>query len=901
MVRRVAVLFMLSVAGMGNAQLTEAERKGLADVLYIGNLEERDLNWERKAAPATMRLPFIDRSLDSPIATANSLLVLHAAAGPKSPSALIEQLSSTVFGDQWPRDARILPPMRDELSQVPEAWQRPVMNLAATLADVNEQIRQATSALSGAEKRTLIESLPVLAVEEPSVTFDFVRQPDSNRAKVLELAAKVDGLRLRFAAYLLESSLEKELGPLKEAGVQIPARIELKLYGQKIVLGSSGDDLHEDSDSILTIDPGGNDRYRGRHGAGIGYGAVLIDLGGDDRCEPKDASLGCGLVGIGLARFVGGNDQFFTPSLCLGAGLVGVGGFVKEGGDDLYRSKTLSQGFGMFGIGLMFDSAGVDRYEGSLFVQGAARTLGVGWIIDRTGNDIYLAGGMVLNSPLFADVHYSFAQGFGSGYREDSGGIGGGIGLLTDLAGADHYLAETYAQAASYWYSIGTTFDAAGHDTYSAHHYAQSSAMHMTSAYLFDLDGDDLYGVKFGASHAIGHDYGVAFMLDRAGNDVVVARDSTPAVGNANGLGIYIDSAGDDRYQGPPGVGNGARGSGSLGLFVDLKGQDKYREGLADGQSALRDTWAAAYDLVDPPRGGTITQDTPEAQPKPGSKPRPNDQELQELFRKATQWGVGTASAEVAAALRDLIAIGMPAFQWMVDTKLASAGRFEIRAFTAVIAALGDPARELIATKVASDHDDTAKAAMRICIEANVKQAAAHLAVALRKPPLQMLATRLAGVVQATSAVPEILPLAASPDGSLALSAAVALAQIGDAGALSTAEVLLDSSSLPIRKAALALFAKHTANAQEVGLRRVKTGDERSARIGVELLGLSSSREALDVLGSLLTDGRQGVRLQAMLALNGRCPEAFRPQFLALRNDPSPYVRSAAQRMDVGR
>jgi len=891
----------LAAAFAAQAQLTDAERRGLLDVMYIANLEERDLNWERKVSPATMRLPFIDRSLDAPIPTADALLVLHAAAGPKSPAALMEQASTTIFGDVWPRTARVLPPLQDDLSGVPEAWRKPVMNLAAALADANEQIKQASAALSLTEKRTLIESLPGLAVEEGAVTFDFVKQPETNRMKILDLAAKVDMSRLRFAAFLLETSLEAELGPLKDAGVQIASRLELKLYGQKIVLGSSGDDLYEDADSILTIDPGGNDRYRGRHGAGIGYAAMVIDLGGDDRCDPKDAGLGSGLVGIGLARFVGGNDQFFTPSLCLGAGLLGVGGFVKEGGDDIYRSHTLAQGFGMLGVGLMFDSSGVDRYEGSLYVQGAARTAGVGWLIDRTGNDIYRGGGLILNSPLFADVHYSFAQGFGSGYREDAGGIGGGVGMLTDLAGADHYLAETYAQAASYWYSVGSLYDAKGHDTYSAHHYAQSSAMHMTSAYLFDLEGDDLYGVKFGASHAIGHDYGVAFMLDRAGNDVVVARDSTPAVGNANGLGIYVDSAGDDRYQGPPGVGNAARGSGSLGLFVDLKGQDKYREGLGDGQSAVRDSWAAAYDQLDPSPGGGSAQVEQQSPPKPGSKPKPSDQELESLYKKATQWGVGTASAEVASALRELIAIGMPAFQWIVDNKLASAGRLEIRAYTVMIGAIGEPARILVASKVASDHDDTAKAAMRICIEATVKQAAPHVGIALGKPPLQLLATRLAGVIQATEAVPEILPLAASLDSNLALSAVIALAQIGDPGALSTAEVLLDSPNLPIRKAALALFAKHPAQAQEAGLRRVKTGDERSARIGVELLALSSSREALDFLGTLLTDGRQGVRLQALLALNGRCPEAFRPQFLALRNDPSPYVRSAAQRTDVGR
>ena len=83
--------------------------------------------------------------------------------------------------------------------------------------------------------------------------------------------------------------------------------------------------------------------------------------------------------------------------------------------------------------------------------------------------------------------------------------------------------------------------------------------MHMCAAYLFDLAGDDIYATSFGASHAIGHDYGTAVMFDRAGSDIYVARDSRPGVGNANGLGLFIDASGEDRYQGPPSAGNAAR------------------------------------------------------------------------------------------------------------------------------------------------------------------------------------------------------------------------------------------------------------------------------------------------------------------------------------------------------
>lgn len=887
------------------AQLTQDERRGLEDTLSIGNLTIRDLTFERKPFADPLRLALVDLALDRPIEAADRLMALHTEGNTGPISRILTSVCQQALGDTGPftlaatiTKAPSVPP------EVPPSLQTPVVNLAMAILEADNQVARATERLTLDEKRLLVESMPAWAVEEDSIKFDFVKSKPAGAPAILALLAKVEVSRIRVAAVELSAAIERALPLLRQAASQsggFSNRIRVKVGGLDVVLAGAGNDLHVDSDQALVIDLGGDDHYVGRVGSGIGRTGVVIDLGGDDRYDLADASLGCGILGIGIARDIGGDDRVQGRSLCLGAGLAGVGVFVKEGGDrDSYAATSLAEGFGQFGVGLMFDSRGDDRYDLKFFGQGASRTQGVGWLIDREGSDVYRAGGLILNSPLFKDVYYSFAQGFSSGYREDTGGTSGGIGLLTDLGGDDFYLGETYMQAASYWFAIGSLYDRGGHDTYTGYHYCQASAMHMTAAFLFDLAGDDGYLTKFGASHAIGHDYGVAMLLDRAGSDVYAARDSQPGIGNANGLGIFLDSAGEDRYAGPPATGNAARGSGSLGVFCDLSGQDKYREGLTDGQGVFRDTWGVAYDLEDArAAAGTPAPERPK--PLVGSTPKPTDAELDAIYKKATQWGVGTAADEVAENIDKLIAIGLPAVEWMVANKLRTATRLEQRAFVQVAAGIGAPAKEAIALKIASPNDDEARVALMVCIDGTFQEGAGLIPGALQRPALLRPAVRAAGLLGAKAAVPDLLPLCANADRILALNAMIALAQLKDESSIATARALVTTGELPIRKAALSLMAGFPKQGLEAGQAMAGDPDEKVARLGIELLGMIGTKEALGEIATKLIDARPGVRIQALLALNGRCPEEHRPVLLSLRKDPIPTVRAVAQRIDPGR
>lgn len=891
----------LCAANLSFGQLTPRESDLFSQGLKLGNLTPDDLDWPRWDSEDRDTLPFLPRSVQEPWTSANALSTLNTDAKQASFTLLLMQLQSGIFEEKWPQSSS-LAAVGEVPSEVPGKLAAPVLRLANAIRLADQEISAATSALSPEERRQVIEGLPQVALEYPEFRIDFARMEPLGYGALFDLLRRVDLPRIRAAAANLSRSTDDAMRDILKLGDRsklLQKQVGFKVGEVVVHLLPASPDVYASSNAQLVIDLGGSDRYTGRIGGGAGNAAVFLDFDGDDYYNTKDLSVGGGVLGIGIARDLWGNDTYRGASVTLGAGLAGVGLFADTAGDDEYRSGVLAQGYGQFGVGIAIDVAGNDYWDLKAYGQGSARTMGVGMLIDRTGRDIYRAGGLILNSPLFSDVHYSFAQGFGSGYREDVGGASGGLGLLFDYEGDDAYLAETYAQAASYWKSCGVLIDSEGNDVYRGYHYAQSSAMHVTSAYLMDFAGDDIYGMHFGASHALGHDFGLAFLLDRAGNDNYFGRDSAPGSGNANGLGIFLEVAGDDRYMGPAGRGNGARGTGSFGFFVDGTGGDLYSAGLADGQAALESTWGVRYDLVSPPLPREQMPDRTDA-PVPGSQGLPGSTELERLYKLATQWSVGAAQAEVERSLNTLISIGMPAFEWMLESKLKGADRLQLRAYSAMVRALGEPARLALALKVARGNTLERRGGLVIAVDAGVTEVSASLAPLLTDPVLQIQAIRASGSLKSRDSVAGLIPLTVRRD-SVGVAAIVALAQIGDESAYSTAEALLASGNLPVRKASMQLMSLFPLRALSSARVLMLEGDERKIRLGVELLGMIGSDEALSEASSRLLDPTPGVRIQALLALNGRCPLDARERFLSLQSDPDPGVRAVAKRVETGR
>jgi hypothetical protein len=225
-------------------------------------------------------------------------------------------------------------------------------------------------------------------------------------------------------------------------------------------------------------------------------------------------------------------------------------------------------------------------YSASLLSQGAAATRGLGALLDRSGDDRYLARPTFKDDLRYADHYIQMVQGFATGFSPD---FGGGIGLLRDGAGNDAYLADIFGQGSGYWYALGMLIDEGGDDRYDAHQYAQGAGVHIAIGAALDFGGSDHRASK-GVSQGCGHDYGFGYLFDGGGDDNYLAVDMSQGGGSANGLGILQDAAGNDFYvTGNPDMALGhadlRRDRGSFGFFLDRGGKDKYTRPRSEGSA----------------------------------------------------------------------------------------------------------------------------------------------------------------------------------------------------------------------------------------------------------------------------------------------------------------------------
>lgn len=391
-----------------------------------------------------------------------------------------------------------------------------------------------------------------------------------------------------------------------------------------VVLTDGNETTHNNTPLLLAIDLGGNDTYINcpTQKTSSQWLSVVIDLGGDDaylsdagykskpvkegtsRTQQKRlAGPGCGMFGITMIFDAAGNDLYRSAAQSFGSATFGSSYLHDAEGDDIYDSYTNSQGFGMFGVGILEDEKGTDQYSTFQNSQGCGLPGGIGWLIDRRGNDTYTADDVTLDfpSPQTAEHNVSMSQGAGYGIRLDylnGHSLAGGFGLLFDLEGDDKYSAGVFGQGVGYWMGLGALWDRSGKDSYSGVWYVQGSAAHFATGYLQDDEGDDTYTALINMSQGAGHDFSFGMLVDSLGNDNYSGASLALGAGNANGIGAFLDLAGNDTYKA---TGNAVLGQANespegslrklslcLGMFYDQKGDDRYTTQAAHAKNGGR-------------------------------------------------------------------------------------------------------------------------------------------------------------------------------------------------------------------------------------------------------------------------------------------------------------------------
>ena len=264
---------------------------------------------------------------------------------------------------------------------------------------------------------------------------------------------------------------------------------------------------------------------------------------------------------------------------------------VDLGGDDLYMNNAGAPVIEMHNkavskirhpAAMVVDFEGDDRYINPGFAAVASGFFGLGIILDMAGNDFYSGGQLSLGASFF------------------------GMGCLMDMAGNDTYVSSEGGQGCGF-FGAAQLFDGEGDDLYSGAKYVQGVGGARGLGLLHDAKGKDHYraGWKQGSSYGTKGIYqahsqgvgwgfrkhaggGIGILLDSAGDDLYEAGNFSQGTGYFLGLGVLRDNGGDDVYRGSRYC-QGAAAHQAAGVLLDFGGNDCYSGKIAANQGAAWD------------------------------------------------------------------------------------------------------------------------------------------------------------------------------------------------------------------------------------------------------------------------------------------------------------------------
>jgi hypothetical protein len=413
-------------------------------------------------------------------------------------------------------------------------------------------------------------------------------------AQVLAQLADEDWLKLLRPAFQGRAPL-----PSPPAGVTGEVMAIRETAFGLVVIGGPGPNIYElDQRFALVIDLGGDDVYQGLIAApaDVQHGvSAVIDLSGNDIYRASPLGLATGRLGVGLLVDREGDDLYELAQGAGGSGFAGVGILYDIAGNDRYVGAKFTLGAASGGLGLLLDRAGNDTFTSFGYSIGFAGPLGVGAVLDASGDDSYQCGGKYPSNYNILDLpngkpddprfqFEGFCMGTGSGQRIFTGDstlathdVAGGLGLLVDLDGNDQYRSANFSQGCGYFFGIGVKLDVAGNDQHLAARYGHAAGAHFGVGLFIDYGGDDVYG-STGPFYNGGTawDRSVMLFIDAGnGNDSYDLRRSD-GLGRADytSWSLFIEENGNDRYWVPNGM--GIASNGSLSGFFDLGGMDEY-------------------------------------------------------------------------------------------------------------------------------------------------------------------------------------------------------------------------------------------------------------------------------------------------------------------------------------
>ena len=674
MIRLALLICLLPVVGLfaeTPAILNASDDRAIQLALRALKMTERDLAFQKTNVESELILPqarqFLQEPLRLPGYAQSVLSNCTSAAKLRDLANFASQQFNPLptFYDVMPYAIFVEPGFLTKLpAPVSEAIQRIVWasQLSAGLL-IHALPADGATALAGfapealhiAKDKTEIESWQQLGIDTGPLQQFFDRDErlelqDTELADaILKAADEFNNVQLMYAATQLAGAVDKAVALLSTNTFTGDFQYETETKLGKVIVTGTGKHVFT-NEAFLIIGLGGDNVYSNSAGGANGLAgrpiSIVIDLGNNSQFVSKHSfSQGSGLFGVGILAALGSNCTFQARHMSQGAGFFGCGMLMTGPGKQTLEADTFCQGAGMFGTGILWQRGENATCRAAYLSQGFGGMQGVGLLLNSCSNNLYFAGGKY-PCPWLPGHYFSLSQGFAYGLRPYAGG---GIGILCDLAGHNHYEADVYGQGASYWYSVGLFLDAAGNNRYDANQYCQGAGIHLSTGALVDWGGNN----TFTAGHicqGAAHDYSVGMLISHAGNNKFTGETTAQGAAINNSFAMLLNHAGTNTYVGTDPKQSQAAGHdgekreyGSIALLLDLGGHGIYSQGQTNNAIWLKPLYGAGFDGEVAPVAPDRTRPYTPSQPPPRPAGRLNKiepvdphQPIEHLFRLAT-------------------------------------------------------------------------------------------------------------------------------------------------------------------------------------------------------------------------------------------------------------------------
>ncbi|UCH46550.1 MAG: PDZ domain-containing protein [Betaproteobacteria bacterium] len=283
----------------------------------------------------------------------------------------------------------------------------------------------------------------------------------------------------------------------------------------------------------------------------------------------------------------GGNDSYhWGDAVALETQTV-----VDLKGNDSYHAKAGGPGAGWLGVAVLIDVAGNDQYTSDLGGCGAG-ALGFGFLFDDSGNDTYRCAAWSAGSAIYGGgaLVDQGEQTDVYGSQVFSQGVGGprAIGILIDAGGGDVYRANGAVRSA---YDTPGSFMAFSQGVGVGIRPYDFGGVGM----LLDFAGDDRYeGGEF--AQGGGYLWGIGLLRDESGNDLYYGDRYAQGFAAHQAFGMLTDLSGDDIYWGKSAATQGAAWDQSIAVLFDAEGDDVYRAHSLSQGAAAQQSRAVLHD-----------------------------------------------------------------------------------------------------------------------------------------------------------------------------------------------------------------------------------------------------------------------------------------------------------------